>query len=118
MAKDVIRKENVKKYVHTAAPAKNIASNFVSQNLPLAAMFLKNKALAWACLFFAVQSYLSEPYIKDPSDESQPAFFRIIFAFVAIGTSYLDLIFPQMSPQQVAAKIAEKNGISVDPATL
>lgn len=96
MAKDVIRKENVKRYVHVPVKPKNSASNFVSQNLPMAAMFLKNKALSWACLFIAVQTYLNEPYIKDPSDESSSGIFKIIFALVALGTSYLDLIFPTM----------------------
>lgn len=109
MARDVIRKENVKKYVHTAIKPKT-ASNFVSQNLPMAAMFLKNKALSWACVFIAVQNYLNEPYIKDPSDDSTSGFFKIIFSFVALGTAYLDLIFPQMTgfiPKEAKEEVAE-----------
>ena len=97
MAKDVIRPQNVHKYIHVPVAPKNAAANFVSQNLPLAAMFLKNKSLSWACAFFAIQSYLNEPYIKDPSDDSQPAIFRIIFSLVAIVTAYLDLLFPSMN---------------------
>ena len=96
MVRDVIRKENVKRYVHVPVKPKNSASNFVSQNLPMAAMFLKNKALSWACLFIAVQTYLNEPYIKDPSDDSSSGIFKILFASVALGTSYLDLVFPTM----------------------
>lgn len=107
MGKDVIRKENVKQYVHVPAEPKNAASNFVSQNLPLAAMFLKNKALAWACLFFGVQTYLNEPYIRDPADDSQPAYFRIFFSMIAILTTYIDLVFPHMgNPAAVGAKMA------------
>lgn len=108
MAREVIRKENVKKYVHIPAKGKNSVSDFMGQNLPLAAMFLRNKALSWACLFFAVQTYLNEPMIKDPSDDSQPAFFRILFALVAIGTSYIDLIFPSMNGAAAAKLAAQK----------
>ncbi|GMM30967.1 hypothetical protein DAMA08_037120 [Martiniozyma asiatica (nom. inval.)] len=98
MPKDVTRRENVVKYVHIPVKQKNQASNFLVQNLPLVAMFLKNKAIAWACLFLSFQTYLNEPYIKDPQDESQPAIFRVLFSLVAVGTAYLDLIFPTMSP--------------------
>lgn len=106
MGKEVIRKENVKKYIHTPIKPKNVATNFVAQNMPLAAMFLRNKAVAWACLFFTIQSYLTEPLIKDTSDDSQPAGFRFLFALIALGTSYLDLIFPQSTPAALGAAIA------------
>ena len=103
MPKDAIRAENVRRYTHVPVPPKNVASNFVAQNLPLAAMFLKNKALAWACLFFSIQSYLNEPIIKAPADESQPAIFRVIFALVALVTCYIDLLFPSIVSPGVAA---------------
>ncbi|KAG0679670.1 hypothetical protein C6P40_005201 [Pichia californica] len=117
MARDVIRKENVKRYIHTALKPKT-ASNFVSQNLPMAAMFLKNKALSWACLFIAVQNYLNDPYVKDPSDESTNSAYKIIFALVALGTAYLDLIFPQVggfvpSAAETVADVAAEAAIEV-----
>ncbi|TID30642.1 hypothetical protein CANINC_000797 [Pichia inconspicua] len=107
MGKDVIREDKVKKYVHVVAENKLVATDFVSTNLPMAAMFLKNRMLAWASLFFAVQSYLNRPIIKRPGDESQSPSFRILFALIALVTSYLDLIFPAMSGPRIAEKIIE-----------
>ncbi|EDK46538.1 conserved hypothetical protein [Lodderomyces elongisporus NRRL YB-4239] len=76
----------------------------------MAAMFMKNKVLSWASLFLAVQSYLNEPVNKpeaDAKEQQQPAFFRILFAFVAIGTCYMDLFFPGTNPAlKRAAKVA------------
>lgn len=115
MAKDVIRKENVVKYTHIPVQPKNSASDFIAQNLPLVAMFLKNKALAWACLFISLQNYLNEPYIKDPSDESTPMIFKVFFAVIAIGVSYIDLVFPSMNAVATTAANEAKDAI-VDAA--
>ncbi|GME93628.1 unnamed protein product [Ambrosiozyma monospora] len=64
----------------------------------MVAMFLKNKSLSWATLFLAIQSWLADPLIRDPSDDSQPAVFKIIFAVIAIATSSMDLFMPNMGP--------------------
>lgn len=92
--RDVVREQNVKRYVHIPRPVQNQASSMMTQNLPLVAMFLKSKPIAWATLFLAIQGYLNEPLIKDPADDSQPAMFKILFAVVAIAVSYLDVFYP------------------------
>lgn len=107
MGKDVIRQDKVKKYVHVVVENKLVATDFVSTNLPMAAMFLKNKMLAWAAMFFAVQSYLNQPIIKSPGDESQSPSFRILFALISLVTSYLDLVFPAITAPRVAEKIID-----------
>lgn len=94
------------RYVHHPPKTRNAASNFMGQNLPMAAMFLRNKPLSWACMFIAIQSYLNEPAFKQQQDESQPAIFRIIFALIAVATSYMDIVFPSAGPSKAAVKDA------------
>ncbi|ODV86329.1 hypothetical protein CANARDRAFT_22230 [[Candida] arabinofermentans NRRL YB-2248] len=115
MVKDVKRAELVKPYVHIPPPAKTVASNFVGQNLPMVAMFLRNKPMAWACAFLAIQGYLNAPLIAAPNDDSTPAYFKIIFAVIALGASYVDLFFPSVSP--VARKAAEEAAAAAAAAT-
>ncbi|QPG73117.1 hypothetical protein FOA43_000422 [Brettanomyces nanus] len=98
MGKELIRENLVKPYVHTPLDKSTKASDFAASNFPMVAMFMRNKALSWSALFIAVQSYLNDPLIKDPSDQSQPAILKVVFAFVAVTTSYLDILFPQMNP--------------------
>lgn len=88
-----ISQEKVKRYVHVPKPNTS-AGTALTQNLPMVAMFLRNKPVAWATLLLAVQSWLNEPLIADPADESQPAAFRVLFALVALLVAYMDLFFP------------------------
>ncbi|VUG16764.1 DEBR0S1_25048g1_1 [Brettanomyces bruxellensis] len=95
MGKEAIREELVKRYVHTPLAPKTQASDFAASNMPMVAMFLRNKAIAWSAFFIAFQSYLNEPLISDPADQSQPPIMKIIFATVSVLVSYLDIIFPK-----------------------
>lgn len=74
----------------------------------MAAMFMRNKVLSWSSLFLSVQSYLNEPINKPDSDDaSQPPFMKIVFAFVAVLTCYMDVFFPNTNPAlRMAAKVA------------
>lgn len=66
--------------------------------MPMAAMFLRNKAIAWSSFFLAIQAYLNEPknkpLVSSDTTAQQPAFFQIIFAVIALGTCYIDILFP------------------------
>ncbi|GMG31227.1 unnamed protein product [Ambrosiozyma monospora] len=115
--KDVKRRELVKQYVHIPIKPANKASDFAAQNLPMVAMFLKNKSLAWATLFLAIQSWLADPLIRDPSDDSQPAVFKIIFALIAIATSSMDLFMPNMGPGAKAPAPASIVDTAVEAVT-
>ncbi|ABN66683.1 predicted protein, partial [Scheffersomyces stipitis CBS 6054] len=92
------------RYKHSPAKARNEASGMLAQSLPMAAMFMRNKMLAWSAVFLAVQSYLNEPLNKPAeaadsnSTPSQPPLLRVLFAFIGLVTCYLDLIFPGTSP--------------------
>jgi len=94
--------------VHTPLAPKTQASDFAASNMPMVAMFLRNKAIAWSAFFIAFQSYLNEPLISDPADQSQPPIMKIIFATVSVLVSYLDIIFPKMGrapPSKVASTV-------------
>lgn len=66
----------------------------------MAAMFMRNKLLSWASLFLALQSYLTEPINKPPTDKdagSQPPLLRIFFALISLITCYMEFYFPGSS---------------------
>ncbi|KAG5419727.1 hypothetical protein I9W82_001607 [Candida metapsilosis] len=102
------REDLVIPYVHVPAKARKDAGNVLSQSLPMAAMFMRNKMLSWASVFLSIQSYLNEP-INKPADEDQgqqtPAL-RIAFAVISLITCYMDIVFPSTNPAvKRAAKV-------------
>lgn len=101
-----VREDLVVPYKHFPAKPRGEASSMVSQSLPMAAMFMKNKMLSWASLFLSIQSYLNEPINKPTSEDDQaqqPPLLRVLFAFVSLGTCYMDLFFPGANPAVRAA---------------
>ncbi|CCE82598.1 Piso0_002330 [Millerozyma farinosa CBS 7064] len=90
-------------YRHIPAKPRFETSGVVAQSLPMAALFMKNRLLAWSALFLSIQSYLSEPVnkpvSKDAKDQSsQPASLRVVFALIALLTCYMDVAFPSTNP--------------------
>ncbi|KAI5963020.1 uncharacterized protein KGF55_002812 [Candida pseudojiufengensis] len=107
------RAELVVPYRHVPAKARKDAGNIISQSLPMAAMFMKNKMLSWAALFLSIQSYLNEPINKEAEDGAQPPILKIVFALVAVLTCYIDVIFPQTNPTiKKAAQVATETIVS------
>lgn len=106
------------RYVHTPLAPKTKASDFAASNMPMVAMFLRNKAIAWSAFFIAFQSYMNEPLISDPADQSQPPIMKIIFATVSVLVSYLDIVFPTMGhpPPSKASSTAATVASSVTTA--
>ncbi|KAI5956801.1 hypothetical protein KGF54_000418 [Candida jiufengensis] len=101
------REELVVPYRHVPAKARKDAGSLISQSLPMAAMFMKNKMLSWAALFLSIQTYLNEPINKVEEDGSQPPLLKVVFALVAVLTCYIDIIFPQTNPSiKKAADVA------------
>ncbi|KAI3402922.1 hypothetical protein KGF56_004383 [Candida oxycetoniae] len=96
------REDLVVPYKHVPANTRKDMGNILSQSMPMAAMFMKNKVLAWAAVFLAVQSYLNEPInrpLTDGNDKpQQPAILQILLALIAAGTCYMDLFFPSTNP--------------------
>lgn len=83
----------------------------IAQSLPMAAMFMKNKLLSWTSLFLAIQSFLNEPIHKqenkDKDSQQQPPILRVVFALIALGTCYIDLIFPNTGRATKAGNLAK-----------
>ncbi|KAI5964508.1 hypothetical protein KGF57_001000 [Candida theae] len=114
------RQDLVIPYVHVPAKSRKDAGNVLSQSLPMAAMFMRNKMLSWASVFLSIQSYLNEP-INKPAEEDQgqqsPAL-RIAFAVIALITCYMDIVFPSTNPTvKRAAKIVSETATAVTTAT-
>lgn len=86
--------------MHTPAKAKNEALAMISQSLPMAAMFMRNKTLSWTAFFLAVQTYLNEPHHKTAKEKenAQPPLLKVTFALISLLACYIELIFPAMSP--------------------
>lgn len=114
-----IRENAVVRYYHVPAQPRNVSGNVMSQSLPMAAMFLKNKAIAWSSLFLAIQAYLNEPKNKPLENDSsaasagaQPPLFQVIFAIIGLATCYMDVFFPVVAPiaKNVADTVAEVTG--------
>lgn len=102
-----IREDLVVPYKHIPAKPRSEASAMISQSLPMAAMFMRNKMLSWTSFFLAVQSFLNEPVNKPDSSDQQPPILRVLFSIVSLGTCYMDLIFPSSNPAlRKAAKVA------------
>lgn len=95
-----IRPDLVVPYHHVPAKPRNeAASGMVSQTLPMAAMFMRNKILSWSAVFLALQAFLAEPINKPASaDGAQPPALRIVFALISLATCYLEFFFPGTSP--------------------
>ncbi|ODV98556.1 hypothetical protein PACTADRAFT_1026 [Pachysolen tannophilus NRRL Y-2460] len=121
-----IREELVVPYHHIPAQPRVEATGFVTQSLPMAAMFMKNKALAWSAFFLSVQSYLNEPYNKpdvlaDPSNDSnplgsQPPLIKVLFSIISLATCYMDVVFPTAGPGTSTKKSAVETATSVASA--
>lgn len=101
-------------YHHIPAKPRTEASNMISQTLPMAAMFMRNKLMSWSAIFLAIQSYLSEPINKPTSGKesgAQPPLLRVLFALISLSTCYLDIFFPSTNPalrKDFSQKVSEK----------
>uniref|UniRef100_A0A060TGL4 ARAD1D24354p n=1 Tax=Blastobotrys adeninivorans TaxID=409370 RepID=A0A060TGL4_BLAAD len=63
-----------------------------TNTMPLAAMFMRNKLLAWVALFTALQSFLNEPFTQQ--SDAQPTWTSLVTALVGLVTCYMDFVIP------------------------
>lgn len=99
------------RYRHLPAKARSDAAGMITQTLPMAAMFMRNKVLSWLAFFLALQSYLSEPINKPQGGDGQPPLLRLVFAVVSLVACYIEFFFPSTSASlrraaQIAAETA------------
>ncbi|EPS36852.1 hypothetical protein H072_9640 [Dactylellina haptotyla CBS 200.50] len=84
--KDMRRADLIMPYQAPPAPNPETStdiSSTMASTLPMAAMFLRNRTLAWASMSFAVQTWLSETPAMAAAGK-QPAFFSIVFAAISV----------------------------------
>ncbi|CAH02296.1 uncharacterized protein KLLA0_B08415g [Kluyveromyces lactis] len=98
---NVRRPDLVATYNHTPAPkglysSSSSSQGMLSQSMPMAAMFMKNKFLAWFAVLTTWHVFLtSQP---DPSNPTDSPFMKIGMAVLAVGMNYLGLFFPGTQP--------------------
>lgn len=83
----------------------------------MAAMFMRNKLMAWTAIFSALQAYLSEPKVK--TSDQQPAWITLITSLVGLITCYSDFVMPKnvRPAAQAAQATIESIGTAVVSAT-
>lgn len=87
-------------YKHVPAPktafSGSSSQGMINQSMPMAAMFMRNKFLAWFAVLTTWHSYLtSQP---DPANPSDSPLMRIGMALMALVINYMGLIFPGTQP--------------------
>ncbi|GMM50955.1 hypothetical protein DASB73_019130 [Starmerella bacillaris] len=69
--------------------------NIVAQSMPMMAIFLKSKTLAWASVLITVTAWLNEA----DSSEGTPASMNILTSVVSLLVAYMDFVFsPNVVP--------------------
>ncbi|KAF3079429.1 hypothetical protein TWF569_010163 [Orbilia oligospora] len=89
--KDMRRPDLIVPYTAPPPPAPEASadiSSTMASTMPMAAMFLRNRTIAWASMSFAVQTWLSETPAQKAAGK-QPALFSVLFALISIVVSYM-----------------------------
>lgn len=105
------------KYQKVQPPAGLYSTNpsltgMVNQTMPMAAIFLKNKFVAWLSLLQSVHYYLntdeeSLAMNKSRSGNSaldQPPLVKIAMSIIGLAVCYMNLVFPQPDAPPVSKK--------------
>ncbi|KAH3902967.1 uncharacterized protein SCDLUD_000567 [Saccharomycodes ludwigii] len=80
-------------------PAKKLDINpsqgLLTNSLPMAAMFMRNKFLAWFSLFTTWHYFLTTPSIstKDTKNPQDATSFKLVASIVSIVVCYMDMLF-------------------------
>ena len=122
MAPSVKREDLIVPYIHLKPVVEdNSSASFVSQSMPMAAMFMRNKLLSWFSIFSAVISLMYELHGVTAADGSQSGYLRVITGVVGLGVCYMELVMPgaTMGPgvKKAAAQISETVAAAAATAT-
>ncbi|PMD46405.1 translation initiation factor SU [Hyaloscypha variabilis F] len=95
--KDMRRPDLIIPYqLPTAKEAASDISGTLGSTLPMAAMFTRNKFIGWASVVLSVQNWLGES-AEAKKSSSQPAYFSVGMAFMALAVTYLPMFLPPPS---------------------
>ncbi|AMD18757.1 HBL145Cp [Eremothecium sinecaudum] len=105
---DVRRHDLIVGYQHVSAPlfAKGAAQGMLNQSMPMVAMFLKNKFLAWFALLSTWHNFLIYSGSSGPEygDGDVHPLFKVGMAFVSLIVCYMNIAFPQFMTPPPAKK--------------
>lgn len=77
-------------YVHEADLDDNRGTgSMLTQTLPMLAMFLRSKPVAWVALASTVQTFLNEPI----NSEGTPAIMNVFTGLLCVIVAYTDFVF-------------------------
>lgn len=106
-------------YTHVPAPkglfgATSTSQGMLSQSLPMAAMFMRNKFLAWFAVLTTWHAFLtSQPDAANPTDSP---LMKVGMSLLAVGVNYMGLFFPGTNPPPIGsvspAEVAEPEAAS------
>ncbi|KAK9241135.1 hypothetical protein V1525DRAFT_393790 [Lipomyces kononenkoae] len=82
-------------YVPMEIKSREDVSSMMASTLPMVAMFLRNKLVAWSALLVTIQSWLNESEASS-RDSTQPGWLKVLMSFVGLTVCYMDLFFPAM----------------------
>ncbi|KAF8476182.1 hypothetical protein BDZ91DRAFT_711128 [Kalaharituber pfeilii] len=100
--KDQRRADLIIPYVPSEPKPEEAAADFastLSSTLPMAALFTRNKMIAWSALVFAVQAWLNETPAQLASGK-QPGYFSIGMSAMSVVVTYLPMF---KAPRNVPA---------------
>ncbi|KAI5819523.1 hypothetical protein BZA77DRAFT_304278 [Pyronema omphalodes] len=76
-------------------PEEQTIANTMSNALPMAAMFTRNKMVGWTAVVFAIQSWMSESSDSLASGK-QPGIFAVGISLMSLAVTYIPVFFPTM----------------------
>jgi hypothetical protein len=94
MAPQVKREDLVVPYIHTPLKADSGSAGIVSQSMPMAAMFMRNKLLSWFSLISSIQSVLNELNGEPVAEGAQSGVMRIGLGVLGLAVCYMELALP------------------------
>ncbi|KAK9496266.1 hypothetical protein V1508DRAFT_408150 [Lipomyces doorenjongii] len=84
------------RYVPMELKSRDDVSSMMATTLPMVAMFLRNKLIAWSALLMTVQSWLSESEASS-NESAQPGWLKVLMSFVGVIVCYMDIFVPAQS---------------------
>ncbi|KAI5464489.1 hypothetical protein BGZ63DRAFT_153153 [Mariannaea sp. PMI_226] len=81
----------------------NDFASTLSNTLPMAAMFTRNKLIGWAAVVFSIQNWLGESE-ETQKNSATPGYFSIGMSVMSLAITYLPLFMP---PPGSRAPVAE-----------
>ncbi|KAK2774546.1 hypothetical protein FQN52_004250 [Onygenales sp. PD_12] len=65
----------------------------VSSTMPMAAMFTRNKMIAWASVTFSLQNWMAETP-EQKKTTSSPGYLSVLMSLMAVLVTYMPLFLP------------------------